>query len=475
MPDVVLEPSGWRDAILRHVAESLQEIEAKRWYRDKGKRIDSFALVDFLVLEDDERSPPVLALVEMCYGDGTRGTYFLFLAQREEERGGVTGRLVEALPTDTAWARLGRSMLARRTFETPKGRFLFRPGYGERVSQVRQLLEGGRGGPPKVRALGAEQTNTSFVIDEAILLKAYRRADPGPHPELEVLTHLDEHGMRDGVPALLGSIEYEAHGESAPRGLVLLQELISGSRDAWTVALEDLRGVIAGRPSTFLETTVASLGALTARLHEGLATLRTIAVERPTGLRAALLARIDSLISEIDEAAGVCPPDLERRVRALLGTVRQRVLSLPRDEEWGRCARVHGDFHLGQILVRDGHLWIVDFEGEPTSAPEIRRAGFSPAKDVAGMLRSFDYAVAIALEKAGKTHESAGSERRAPDGSSRESDGSARSSSPAEAWRKTACARFQDAWEKGMERSEVARALLPAKSARGRVIAAYET
>jgi maltokinase len=211
------------------------------------------------------------------------------------------------------------------------------------------LLEIVSGEPAeRVRPAGAEQSNTSLVYDDRVILKLFRRLAPGPNPEVEVTTALDAVGFNH-VP------EPVAVWRQDGVDLAIAHEYLAGGSEGWALALTSLRDLYAAGGDPALSGgdfagDAERLGATTARLHLAMA-----------------------------EAFGV-----------------------QSDGDDPYLIRVHGDYHLGQVMRTDLGWYILDFEGEPARPLAERRQPSSPYKDVAGMIRSLDYATQVALRERGE-------------------------------------------------------------------------
>jgi len=235
------------------------------------------------------------------------------------------------------------------------------------------------------RLLGAEQSNTSLVFGDEAILKVLRRLFPGANPDLEVADALARLGSRQ-VAAPFGWIETDL--DSEPVLLGVLSEFLAGASDGWTLALASLRRLRAhGRQSSDAGRPYPDearlLGEATAELHRDLA--------RAFGSRAMTAVELTSLVGDLhgklSDAVGQVGElrPYEARVRAAYDAVAQ--VGTPVEVQ-----RIHGDYHLGQVLRAD-HGWVaLDFEGEPAVPLAVRRALAPALRDVAGMLRSFDYA-----------------------------------------------------------------------------------
>ncbi|MQS07678.1 maltokinase N-terminal cap-like domain-containing protein [Streptomyces alkaliphilus] len=231
------------------------------------------------------------------------------------------------------------------------------------------------------RLLGAEQSNSSVVYGNSHILKLFRRVSPGINPDLELSLALAEEGSTR-VPPPAAWFEAELPGASEPVTLGVLQPFLAGSRDGWHLALASLEH------RTDFESCARDLGVATAEVHTALA--RAL----PTGvLRRPQLEQAAAEMSQRLDAAAAAVPAL-RPHRAELRRTFDAVAEYGR--RGGRLAaqRIHGDLHLGQVLLHEGRWSLIDFEGEPARPLAERRSPQPTIRDVAGMLRSFDYAAA---------------------------------------------------------------------------------
>jgi maltokinase len=247
------------------------------------------------------------------------------------------------------------------------------------------LVRGSQAG----RVLGAEQSNTSVVFGDHAILKMLRRLFPGANPDLEVADALARLGSKQ-VAAPYGWIETDL--DSEPVLLGVLSQFLAGASDGWTLALDSVRQLAAtdapaspaeppGRTPFGAEARL--LGQATAELHADLAEAfgsREMTAAELADLADGMQGKLSDALDVVSELA-----DYEARIRAVYDAV-------ARPAEPVTVQRIHGDYHLGQVL-RAPHGWVaLDFEGEPAVPLAVRR-GFAPAlRDVAGMLRSFDYA-----------------------------------------------------------------------------------
>lgn len=244
--------------------------------------------------------------------------------------------------------------------------------------------------------LRGEQSNTSIVFEaegagDPVICKVFRTLHNGDNPDVELQTALAAAGS-DAVPRSLGHVAADWRDTGEPTGrahghLVFAQEFLPGSQDAWRVALD-----AAGEGLDF-SAEARALGIATAGVHA------TLAATLPTS--EATQVDIDAVIDHMHgrlAAAITEVPALERFAPAIRDVF--RIASLV---DWPAQQRIHGDLHLGQVLAAPGRGWVlVDFEGEPLRPMRERSRLDSPLRDVAGMLRSFDY-VAGSLAVDGST------------------------------------------------------------------------
>jgi maltose alpha-D-glucosyltransferase / alpha-amylase len=287
----------------------------------------------------------------------------------------------------------------------------------------------------------AEQSNTSVLYGDQLILKLFRRPQPGINPDAEISRYLTEHTSFDRVPPFAGSLDYEpaqnSPQSSAPTTLAMLQSLVANEGDGWSWTLDELARYYESVASIDLATTEldacrraisdqdAALPAC-AREHAGLSLdAASILGRRTAELHAALASPThDPAFTPepltADYIAAIQQSAAQQGTRAL-DALRQKFNQLPEDSldnaatalsrrrallnfapaatiPAGLRTRVHGDYHLGQVLRAKGDYIIIDFEGEPTRSLADRRRKHSPLKDAAGMLRSFSYAAHSSLQ-----------------------------------------------------------------------------
>jgi trehalose synthase-fused probable maltokinase len=226
------------------------------------------------------------------------------------------------------------------------------------------------------------------VFGEELILKAFRRVEPGVNPELELLRFLSEREFPHIAP-LAGW--YEVEGRLVDATLGILQEYLAGARDGWELVLDEL----ATDPEGLLER-LRALGEVTGELHTALGSDPADPAFSPDEPSAESLALLTADVDEQIERLFVELPEIEplEPVSGRGQDVRETLQMLSHIGAGGRVIRTHGDFHLGQTMLSDRGWVILDFEGEPARPLPERRLKRSPLRDVAGMLRSFSYAAA---------------------------------------------------------------------------------
>ena len=349
-------------------------LQRQRWFGGKGAEIASVRIVDEARLGDLR-----VATIEVSYRDRGPERYLLPL------RPGAAAPLEEALDEESC----------RTIFEVIRQR-------GEVATRAGRLRGERFDGPdsplsalparPSVRRLAAEQSNTSLVFGDAVILKLIRKLDQGRNPELEIGALLARRGFRS-TPALLGALSLEGEVEAT---VGVAHRFVRVESDGWSYVLDAF--VKERSPSPGLLGEIRELGARVGELHMALASPDDPAFV-PEPIRKEDLARwTAALLADLERTvrvASAAVPALAARapgLRARIGKVASAVPS-------GVRLRQHGDLHLGQVLRSGGQWLIFDFEGEPARTLAERREKHAPYKDVAGMLRSFAYAAAAAEKK----------------------------------------------------------------------------
>jgi maltose alpha-D-glucosyltransferase/alpha-amylase len=390
--------------------ELVEFLRSRRWFGDKAREIRDARLRDVIPVEwPNSAKPFAVARVDITTDAGT-STYQIFL-----ERG---VRLADALDDPGFLRGLADGFAANLTFEAEGARWIFE-------SAGKQAFVA----PPDARISlsTAEQSNSSVIIDRSAILKLFRRLEPGVHPDVEVTRFLTLERQFVNVPVLLGTIRFEDREGTTTAGM--LQELVPSAMDGWSYALEQTKDYFAGgatpEPLPF-GNDARQLGRITRALHDTLASgdagsafdMRPVTdedLQRWVRQAGAMIERATASLSRT-HASGA-RGELTQRVIERAPRIRDGIAAMIDDigRDRGSTARTHGDYHLGQVIRsraggRAGDFLVIDFEGEPARPLHERRAHQSPLRDVAGMLRSFAYAAAVASRDTGS-----GAERRRVD------------------------------------------------------------
>jgi len=274
----------------------------------------------------------------------------------------------------------------------------------------------------EVRYPSVEQSNSSVIVGSLLMLKMLRHLATGIHPELEMNDYLARQGFAHIAP-LLGSVSH-VNKDGEPTLLVLVQGFMSNQGDAWEWTQNTLdraiRDELAAGVSALenpysalreLQTFAAMFGRRLGEMHLALAAptenpdfsahCSTAADAKHWGQ--SIKAQANTALKLLDQHQGSLAPLDQALVEQLLKqrtAIGQRIETLAMRAVGGLCMRVHGDLHLGQVLVVQGDAYLIDFEGEPARSLAERRSKHSPFKDVSGVLRSFDYAAAVAMRNA---------------------------------------------------------------------------
>lgn len=261
---------------------------------------------------------------------------------------------------------------------------------------------------PPSRRLSGEQSNTNIAFGEEVLLKLFRRVQPGLNPDVELGSFLTAEAGLSSVPRVLGDLRMTLpDGQEASIGIA--QSFLAGSQDGWTWLNEQL--VAAGNDvdlRSAIQVAIRDLGRVTATIHLALAEARDPEIE-PQPItdididrwRAQTTSAVESILNRVAAKLPTIEHNEARaQAEALINYGERLLASLAGyDLLLGlNKTRVHGDYHLGQTLHRGDGWFVIDFEGEPARPLAERRAHYSPLKDVAGMLRSLGYARAFATQ-----------------------------------------------------------------------------
>jgi maltose alpha-D-glucosyltransferase / alpha-amylase len=368
-----------------------ESFAAARWFGGKGRTIRGLVLDEAFPLPgggDDMGA--VFATVGVDFAIGAPERYVIPF------RAGPAG-LVPAAEGDGTWRALAVAALEGRTIAAlpagddvaarPSAVLVCRPATarGRLLRESADLAE---------RALGADQSNTSVVLGERLILKAFRRLEAGLAPELELVAYLTEEAGFGAVPALAGFVEVVSARDGAAT-VAILQEYVPDAADAYETVAEALTAWILapGAVSVEFATEIAAdIGTLTADLHAALAGARGVPELAPREATREELRRWHAdATASFERAVDVAPGDAGRLLRKLAPAIAAEFTLYEAVGAVPLLTRIHADYHLGQILIAEDGFRVVDFEGDPTRSLAERRAHHSPLRDVASMLRSLDH------------------------------------------------------------------------------------
>ena len=355
-------------------------VQQQRWYASKSRHVSGIEIVEGVTLRD---APFLfLALVQTRFATGTHELYQLPLslirtkvAVNDPIARTKDWTAYDALAEPVRLLELVLRMDTEDEIQASEGRFSF-----HRADGLASVTE-----DSTVRAMGVEQSNSSIVIDDQLVLKVFRKLEPGINPELEVLRFLTEREFPNIAP-LHGWYDYDGAPLAATLGVA--QQFLPDAVGGWELALDKIEH----DPEWFLDQ-LSDLGRVTAELHNILASDAGDPAFSPEEPSNEALSLLTATVDEDIERIFVRLPD-DERVAPIIGRgqdVRERLAARSQIGVGGRVIRTHGDYHLGQTLHTPGGWVIIDFEGEPARALTQRRAKRSPLRDIASMLRSFAY------------------------------------------------------------------------------------
>ncbi|MXM68527.1 maltokinase [Streptomyces sp. HUCO-GS316] len=385
MSEAVTRTATTSPGLLASLDPLLREwLPRQRWFAGKGRPVTGFSLVTATELMPSGGQLALHHLLVRAHQPSTLGAaphpgdcYQLLIGEREAlpprlapalighvDQGPLAGRTVYDALYDARAAHLLLEALRSRA----------RIGGLRFERDPRQEIREGL----VPRVMTAEQSNSSVVYGDTFILKLFRRIVPGINPDLELPLALAREGC-PRVPAPTGWLRAELAGESYALGV--LQPFVQGADDGWELALRELaKGQDFGAETR-------ELGRATAEVHTALA--RALPTVTLGHTQVQLL--VDGMIERLDAAAQAVPA--LRPYAPGLHSAFTAVADLATEGRTWTAQRIHGDLHLGQCLRSPAGQWsLIDFEGEPSKPLAERRMPQPPARDIAGMLRSFDYA-----------------------------------------------------------------------------------
>ena len=438
----IFENPRQRDMLQNVLPEYLGK---RRWFGSKGERIELARFAYAVALDRRRNNRTVLTEIEVRVGE--RIEHYVLplgavaetvndplvhnLALSRIRRVALVGFLTDGFASDDFTLAILDAMRREERYALSSGgELVFRKGPTFDAVELSDQ--------PTIRRLSAEQSNSSEIIDDLIVLKVIRKVLAGVHPEGEITRYLTERGFGNTAP-LFGDV-VRIGPDGVPHTVILLQGFVRNQGDGWGWTLDYIarvaddhgpqspeeNAIVAAEAFDGYQPFIAAVGRRLAELDDILSSPSDQADFAP---RVAGLAEreewADGAVAQVDGAMVQLARLLEREgpigdddrhiataLIARAAPIRDLVRQLAREADGALATRVHGDFHLGQVLVTGSDAYLIDFEGEPAKTMDERRAHSCPLRDVAGMLRSLDYAAASADMRAEATT-ALGAERKA--------------------------------------------------------------
>jgi maltose alpha-D-glucosyltransferase/alpha-amylase len=401
----------------------------RRWFASKDTAIDSVHIA-YGVRFGSPQHPVLLSEIEVTSAGQVSRYQLPFgflgedqftsalpqqLALARVRRVRQVGLVTDAFSLDTYIRGVIQGLQASTVLSSTDGEIRFEP--------TAQLAKLELNDESEVRYLAAEQSNSSVVVGGSLVLKLIRKVSAGVHPELEMGAYLTEAGYEHISPLLGSVIRHDADGQD--NLLMIAQGYLSNQGDAWGWTQNNLERAIRDELAEAMseqEQHYNALGELAdfagllgqrlGEMHQVLAAPTTNKAFKPEvtslkdtqGWAKHVGAQIDRALQLLKQHQTQLNPADQALVSALLEqkkAIASHVQDLAKATVGGLRIRVHGDLHLGQVLVVKGDAYLIDFEGEPARPLPERRGKHSPYKDVSGVLRSFDYAAAMAVNVQG--------------------------------------------------------------------------
>ena len=405
-----------------------------RWYGAKARNLRNMRVIEHSAISSDGDAAQIW-FVEVSYLDAPNETYTLpvQIASGDKARAitqssphAVIARFAggekESILFDAVWDETFRENLFRLILDRQHANGKNGNLVGTPAQSVGHFPAG------TSRVLTGEQSNSSMLFDDKFFLKLYRKLEDGVNPDVEVTRFLTERAKFSNVPAFGGAIEYR-RGKSEPTVVCLLQNAIASENDAWKMTLDHVgrfyERVLCRKADLQNQTTPAGalleeliggiypekaklLAQRTGELHIALASVADHPGFAPEpfnsmaqrsayqSMRALLRRNLDSLRKKLDDVPESFRGEAEDVLAAEKEILSREKRLLDRKSNAAKI-RIHGDYHLGQLLYTGKDFVILDFEGEPARALSERKLKRSALRDVAGMMRSFQYAAYSAL------------------------------------------------------------------------------
>ena len=381
--------------------ELLAKAQGRRWFRGKARSVTGARIVEVIPLQVGF----AIVFLAVDYASGPAETYVLPVAVAPD---GSFGTDAVADP------RFDAMLL-----DLMRDRWVARGEQGDLAGVAFEGLERFAAGDLAPKVGSAEQTNSAIIYGGRLLLKLFRAIEEGPNAEYEIARFFATHReVPRGVSRLVGALEHRTPGHE-PSTIGVLFEFVPNRGDAWSVTLAAVKaflgGAGSGAPPKSPDAAIGPvldrqrlLGRRTAEMHLALAQDPADPLFAPEPFdeahQRAILGSARRLLADAFDLLGRHAGTLDAKTRALADevlagrAVLDRSLTAITDEPIAATRiRIHGDYHLGQVLDTGDDFVIIDFEGEPGRPLAERRLKLGPLRDVAGMIRSYEYAGASAL------------------------------------------------------------------------------
>ncbi len=409
----------------------------QRWFGSKSRQIVSATVIDWCPFDDNHST---VAIVNIEFDRGGTENYVLALSTLYDEAAELAkesnpNAVVAAIRISNREGLLCDALIRESTCQA----LLFLISRDEVLQSKHGTIRGaasrlfpeladGAKTDLTPRRSSAEQSNTSILFGDQLIMKCFRKQEFGPNPDIEIARFLTEHTSFTQVAPYAGSVEY-SRDDQPPAAMAMLQGLVANQGDGWQWTLEELERYFEGcapaplagetqitemevaraHAGLYLEA-ASTLGRRTAEMHLALASSDQIEDFRPEALSPSELEQIsEDLADHATRIMGLLKTNLSRladdviEMGGLVISKRRNIVErfhqLPKVKEKLTRTRIHGDYHLGQVLRAKADFVILDFEGEPARPLAERRQKQLPLKDVAGMLRSFHYAAFSGLAR----------------------------------------------------------------------------
>ncbi len=414
-------------------------LKSCRWFGSKAREIKATTVVESIPVED-----AIMLIFEVSYRQGGDESYLLPVAFAENRHGaaireenpqavicplvadGKEGILYDALSHEPVQRKLLNVVVQKKRLRGRRGEIV-----GVQGKKLKNMVK--ESGELSPRLFKAEQSNTSLKFGNAFFMKLYRKLDAGVNPELDIVRFLTDRTGFSNMPPFAGAIEYRQKGGGEPVTLALLQGFVENRGDAWSATIDVVKhyfeGVLASRPElppeevesvlksgesevprivreliggVYLEMTEL-LGKRTAEMHKALGSsadapgfaAEPFSVLYQRSLYQSMQSLCRRAMQTLKKNLGGLDATLRDDAQQVLGSEKEMLELMRRitkKKYTARKIRIHGDYHLGQVLYTGKDCIIMDFEGEPARSLSERKLRYCALRDIAGMIRSFDYA-----------------------------------------------------------------------------------